>query len=233
MKNKTLHEIQVHILTELIKNNNATFTEMKPEDIENDQYNYHLKYLIKSGLIIKRDGKYSLSIKGKKYASNLDLFGQIQQLFKVSVALFVVNPTKYTILLQKRLIEPFYGDINGFAGKIRLGENIIDAAKRKLNEECGLTGDFTLIGVHRKMKYYKEKLVEDAIYHSCYSENPTGKLQKTNSFGEHKWYQLNEVINVISESVDVCKGDIEIMNRVINKNMELFYIESRIELASY
>ena len=144
-----MHEIQIYILTSLLKNNNSTFTSMKPPETENDQYNYHLKHLIKQQLVQKEGSSYSLTVKGKKFISNLDVFGQMQQFFKVSVALFVIrnnpdNPQAKQMLIQKRLRHPFYGDIHGLAGKIRLGEKIIDCAKRKLEEESGLIGDLSL-----------------------------------------------------------------------------------------
>ncbi|HOU75919.1 MAG TPA: NUDIX domain-containing protein [Candidatus Dojkabacteria bacterium] len=192
-----MHEIQIYILTSLLKNNSSTFTSMKPPDIENDQYNYHLKYLISQEFIVKNNRNYQLTMKGKKFISNLDVFGKMQQFFKVSVALFVVrnnpdNPSEKQMLVQKRLRHPFYGDIHGFAGKIRLGETVVECTKRKLAEECGLIGDFKFVGVHRKMKIFNNKLVEDALYHQCYCENATGTLDYKNDFGEHYWLKIQE-----------------------------------------
>lgn len=60
-----MHEIQIYILTSLLKNNSSTFTSMKPPDIENDQYNYHLKYLISQEFIVKNNRNYQLTMKGK------------------------------------------------------------------------------------------------------------------------------------------------------------------------
>lgn len=235
---ETLHEIQIHILTILLKNNSATFTSMKPVNIENDQYNYHLKHLIKQGVVTKNENSYSLTTKGKKFISNLDIFGQMQQFFKVSVALFVIrdnpeNPQEKQMLVQKRLRHPFYGDIHGFAGKIRLGENITECAKRKLQEECGLIGDFKFVGVHRKMKYFNNKLVEDALYHQCYCDNVTGILEEKNDFGEHYWYSLDDARKALQNNVDQCKDSLVVFDRMVNGNLEMFYIESRIRLSSY
>lgn len=230
---ENIHPIQKHILLVLTQSKTALFTQMRPKDILNDKYNYHLKHLISQKLIQKEKNVYSLTLLGLQTISNMSIKGHVQQFFKVSVALFIVNTTENKILLQKRLRQPFYGDINSFTGKVKLGESVTDTAKRKMKEECGLNGDFTIIGIHRKMKYFKNVLVEDAVYHDCYCQNPKGKLQELNSFGENFWCDFKIAISTIKKSIDVCEDDIKIMKNVINGPKDLFYIESRLNLTSY
>lgn len=85
---------------------------------------------------------------------------------------------KVEYLMQRRGRQPFYGDVNGIAGKLSKGEMVVDAAKRKLTEETGLDVEFQFLGVHRKIKRNTEgELLEDVLYHVCHAKDPLGELE--------------------------------------------------------
>ncbi len=221
-----IDDIQKKILSKLIQSETLRFTDMKDEGLENDQFNYHLQTLVKKGYLEKNDSKYKLTIKGKKLVSNFDAKGVVKGLFKVSVALFVVDTKTKKILLQKRTRSPFYGDITNIAGKVLRGEKIIDAAKRKLKEEAGLDGTFVNIGVLRKIKRWKDnEILEDTFYNCCYTENPSGQLVTSNEFGENFWGTFEDAIENSKTNADPGEYEINVLKRVKDKNLDLFYLE--------
>ncbi|MCU0667616.1 MAG: hypothetical protein MUF85_03295 [Patescibacteria group bacterium] len=52
-----LHHIQKHILKELSFKEWARFRDLKPPRVDSNLYNYHLKLLIKNGLVEKDNDK--------------------------------------------------------------------------------------------------------------------------------------------------------------------------------
>jgi UPF0288 family protein (methanogenesis marker protein 3) len=147
------HPIQRQILTLLMSAEaEQRYSELMIPGIENDLFNYHLQNLVKKGLLVKTTSSYALTELGKKEVSSFDVQGNQRQFFKVSVALAVFRNDYSELLVQKRTRNPFYGDITTIAGKVLPGEKIVDAARRKLQEEANLSSLFTFVGVLRKLK---------------------------------------------------------------------------------
>jgi predicted transcriptional regulator len=67
-----IHEFQISILRELLFNPNARFRDLKKVDITNDHFTFHVKHLIKEGLVVKKEGRYSLTDEGKEFANRMD-----------------------------------------------------------------------------------------------------------------------------------------------------------------
>lgn len=230
------NEIQLRILTSLTTSQKLKYSEIKPLDIENDIYKYHLKHLLEKGFIQKMDGFYEITRKGIKVTTNISAKGEIQDLFKVSVALYVTRKidNKDFLLVQKRARHPFMGDMSSISGKMHKGEEITDAAKRKLKEETGLEAEFKFLGVHRKIRLDQENiLLEDTLYHVCIAEEPRGSLDEQNKYGENSWIEFEKAIELKKENVDSGEISIEIMKRIHNKNFESFYLTERINVKSY
>ena len=61
------HHIQLHILSMLIHQEFARFRDMRPKNVDTNLYSYHLKLLIKQGLVAK---KTCTAAKNYHYAGN-------------------------------------------------------------------------------------------------------------------------------------------------------------------
>lgn len=205
---------------------------LKPEEIESDKFNYHLKYLIGKGLVDKKDNLYGLTVEGRKYVANLDALGNIRETFKVSVALYVVHNGK--LLLQKRLRHPFYGDVTSVAGKILPGEKAEEAASRKLLEETGLSASFKLLGINRKIRKNNDgEVLEDTFYHVYMAKDPKGKLQPKNLFGENFWASFDEALVYATKNIDGCIYDSEIIKIIQKPDSQLFYFQGETIINLY
>jgi len=229
--------VQLQILTIL----NGTldiqrYSDLKPKDLDNDLFNYHLQFLVKKNLVNKTEKGYQISQKGKKIMSNIDAVGKKYDLFRYSITANVMkkeNGKKY-ILGQKRLRHPYYGDISTISGKVKKGERVTDAAKRKLKEETGLEAEFKVLGLFRKIrKNEKGEVVEDTVYNTCYAENPTGELIEKNEYGENKWYEVEEFKKLHSKNTDIGESDKEVFKRIFNENFGTFHFEQVSTIKDY
>lgn len=229
--------VQLQILTIL----NGTldiqrYSNLKPKDVDNDLFNYHLQFLVKKDLVKKSKEGYKISLKGKKIMSNIDAVGKKYELFRFSITANVIkkkNGKKY-ILGQKRLRHPYYGDISTISGKVKKGELVTDAAKRKLKEETGLEAEFKGLGLFRKIRKNEEgEVIEDTVYNTCYAENPTGELIGKNEYGENKWYEVEEFKKLHSKNTDIGEYDKEIFERIFNENFGIFHFEQVSTIKDY
>lgn len=229
--------VQLQILAKLLTSDSGLrYSEAHPEGIDDDLYNYHLQFLVKKGYVVKEGNLYKLSDSGKVHVQAIDVLGNLKGLFKFSVLPYVVKDTlgKRELLLQKRLRHPYFGDIHSISGKVHIGESVEAAARRKLEEETRLICDFKFLGVIRKIRRNNEgRVIEDTLYHICYGENPTGDLEQKNIFGENFWESFEFALEVQKRNITAGKPSEDILERIRNKNFELFYVVEDLILQSF
>jgi len=230
--------IQLGILTILNSTKKGKrFSDLNAKNLPSDHFNYHLKYLLDREYIEKKNSLYYITFRGKKLMSDIDLKGKKYDLFRFSVTVNVIKEIdgKKYILIQKRKRHPYIDDVNTIAGKVKQGESVKDAAIRKFNEETGLNiSDVTILGTFRKIREDKEgNLIEDVVYTVCYSENSTGKLQEKNDWGEHRWCDIDEFLEIQQKNTDFGKYDKEVMLRIRDKDFNTFYFEQVAQIDKY
>jgi 8-oxo-dGTP pyrophosphatase MutT (NUDIX family) len=208
-----IHEFQISILRELLFNPHARFRDLKKVDITNDHFTFHLKHLIKEGLITKKDGRYSLTDDGKEFANRMETNAlKLERQAKLGVALHAVRKkngvTEY--LVHQRLKEPFYGWYGSHSGKIRWGENPYITAKREFKEETGLSGDFKLKGIVHYHHFHKDgRLLEDKYFWVFRVNDVKGKLKEEVPEGRNIWMnekeyrKLKNVFATVDEVIEV------------------------------
>lgn len=211
-----IHQFQISILRELLFKPQARFRDLKKVDATNDHFTFHLKQLVKKGLVFKTRGKYSLTDKGKEFANRMDTDAlKLERQAKLAVALHVVRKKKGVTqyLVHRRLKEPFYGWYGSNSGKVRWGENPLDCAKRELLEETGLVGKFSLKGIVHYHHIHKDgRLLEDKYFWVYRVDNAKGNFQEKVPEGENIWMtekkyrSLKNVFATFDEVIDVING---------------------------
>lgn len=227
-----MHEIQLAILANLFRaKDGLKYAEAKPNtyELENDLYNYHLQKLVKDEYAIKdpATNKYLLTKKGLIESTKIDSLGRSKEFVKASVlmGLVIFENNEIKVLSQERKRHPLYGDIGIHAGTIKYGERILDAAKRKFQEETGLLADFKFYGTRRKiMKFEKGEILSDSFFHLCFAENYTGQLIEENEFGRNFWSNIDEVMQNESKTRTPNNSLIEIY-KYLKKNKSFNGIE--------
>ena len=211
-----IHEFQISILRELLFKPEARFRDLKKVDVTNDHFTFHINHLIKEGLIIKQNGRYSLTDQGKEFANRMDTDAlKLERQAKLAIAIHAVRKNKGTTeyLVHRRLKEPFYGWYGSHSGKVRWGENPLDCAQREFLEETGLAGKFTLKGIVHYHHFHKDgRLLEDKYFWVFRVENTKGDFKEKVPEGENIWMtekeyrELKNVFATFDEIIDVING---------------------------
>lgn len=192
-----LPEVQNHIISKLKNAGSLRYRDLKPEDTPNDLFNYHLKSLVSKDLINKVENGYTLSESGQAYVADVYHTSdpRLNRLFKVNVITIVsrINNGVTEILTQQRNSQPSHGLVDVMGGTILKGEDILDGASRKLQDETGLTAQFKLLGFERRRIYKEDELFSDIIFPICYADNHEGELIST-EYGENFWVNIDQAI---------------------------------------
>jgi 8-oxo-dGTP pyrophosphatase MutT (NUDIX family) len=197
--------IQNHILSKLKNAKALRYSELQPEKVPNDLFNYHLQYLVKKKYLFKTEDGYSLSKEGIKhvadpYTSN----DAITSLFKINVITIVSRVTdgKIEILQQLRKSNPSYGKIGVMGGVVLKGELIESAATRKLEIETGLEAEFRIMGCERRIMYKEGELFSDLMFSIAYANTYSGELIEHSDFGHNMWIPIDQAIKNESAEFD-------------------------------
>jgi predicted transcriptional regulator len=230
-----LHTIQQKILINILTSENGLrYRDLKPENVENDLFNYHLQKLVENGLLCKEKYLYSLTEYGKYFIeeiSPINPLGNVADRFKVAVLVCLLDtstkPTK--ILYQIRKRQPLYGEKQIIGGPVKKGELLIEAAERKLMEETKLTANLVQVGTIRKIRYVeKGNLFSDIFYHIFLSQDFKGNLEVKNEFGENYWIGIDEAKQIEKTSSQGSKTLLKLYDRLqkdINFPLEYFFAE--------
>lgn len=134
-----MHHIQYNIIALLMKADVKRFSELKPEGLESNLFQYHLKHTIKEGYVEKVEGGYALSPKGLYFADrHSSLLKAIREQPK-TITILVIKNSQGQVLMQTKARQPFIGSYHFPAGKIHEGETLQMAANRELTEKTSLT----------------------------------------------------------------------------------------------
>lgn len=144
-----MHHIQHYILNVLAATKWARFRDMRPPKVDSNVYSYHLKLLIKSGLIEKDDLKgYRLSPRGMTQVDRMsatELQVRIQP--KIITMTLVYNEDGKILLLAKKK-QPFIGAWSFPSGKLHIEDGSPHAsAVREIGERLAVVAKPSLAHV--------------------------------------------------------------------------------------
>lgn len=188
-----LHVIQKEILIRLIQNPELRYSQLKPKHIESNHFMYHLKALMRDGMVEKKDnGNYSLTMEGKLYADQVNLKTlKVRRQPKI-VTLVAVQNDKNQWLLYKRKHQPLINQIGFPYGKLHLGETVQEAAERELMEKTGLTCKLKHRGDGYIIIHEENEPVSQICFHLFYGCNPKGKMKTETQYGWIRWSDEND-----------------------------------------
>jgi ADP-ribose pyrophosphatase YjhB (NUDIX family) len=133
-----MHHLQKYILDRLRFEQPLSYSQMLPKHIESSQFMYHLRSLVKDGLVQKESrGIYTLTHAGQAALEYLSV-GRIAPVRMPKVVTYTLLTHQGQLLLLRKQKEPYRHLIEPIAGKIHFGESAEDAAQREVHEKLGL-----------------------------------------------------------------------------------------------
>ncbi len=201
MNNVQANYVQLEILKELLFNPTLPFSELDQRGIGSNLIAYHLKKLLRSGFVEKSDSLYSLTAKGKEFASMIDTWQRdatIHKQGKNRAVLFIFQNKvgKSKVVVQQRLKEPFYG-CKGFPSeKIQFGEKVSTAVVRCLKRETGLKGEPLFGGMIHKLLERDGKIIEDSYFYCFTVSRAKGNLKKEGQGLKNEWMNPSDYLEV-------------------------------------
>ncbi len=139
------HPIQTHILDMLKRAETARFSELRPSGVDTNLYSYHLKSLVKVGLVTKQESRYSLSAQGMSYVGQLE--NSDAYVHPHLVTMLVVQNSEGDILLQRRTTQPFINEWSLPSASSHVEETLTQAAHRFASKEMGISAPIEHAGV--------------------------------------------------------------------------------------
>lgn len=141
------HHIQRQILERLTFAPQLSFSELKPDDLANNAFMYHLKQLLSEHLVEKYDDHYRLTDAGRRYADKYSLTLKRPREQPKLLCMIVLRNTAGQYLLAQHKRQPLLGQWGFLTGKQHYGESFMAHAERELTEQLGVAAELTLRGV--------------------------------------------------------------------------------------
>ncbi len=216
-----LHYIQLRTIEELLFKKEATFTQLNALNLTNDHFTFHIKQLIKRGLIEKVDDLYKLTSSGLELAGRLNTNkGTIYNQAKLSilVGIFRENNGTLEVLLSKRKRDQSIGKIAWHTTKVDIGELLKDSANRCLKNETGLTGNPEFAGVTHVIRKDENNYEIDVVLVDFLVLNPTGELITETPDQTNFWISYEDALKLDNTLVGMKEKLEAFKNRQITFN---------------
>jgi ADP-ribose pyrophosphatase YjhB (NUDIX family) len=192
-----VNDIQAGIMRRLITQNSLRFSEINTDNLPSDQFSYHLRQLIKYGLVQKSDDqRYSLSVLGRSRSLLLDAHSNkfIEQGFVASRIIMTRQTSKdKEYLTQIRTRVPYKDYLGETGGKVLFGEDVAEASKRNMLVETGLTCDMEVKGLVHFKDQYQGRIVQDKYFFVVLATNPKGSFKPEGPTGKNQWMTMEEI----------------------------------------
>lgn len=200
MHYENLHPLQMVILSRIMTLPHARFRDLKIEGLSTDHLTYHIKTLVKLGLLERNSpALYTLTDSGKEYVGRIDEHTatiETQGKRGALVRCMKKEGRKTLYLVNRRLKQPFFGYVGFHTGKIKEGESVYQAAARELSEEAGILADLTLVAVFHYIDFKENgDFLRDIYFYVFNGENVSGDLIKSNPNEgvENFWITLKDL----------------------------------------
>jgi hypothetical protein len=183
------HHIQKAIVYKLAFSPGLRFSELKPDDLDNKLFDYHLKLVIRAGLVKKdENGLYSLTSEGKRVGVGV-IDKQFLALDRAHSVVFLIvrHKSDNAWLLFKRKTHPLLGEIGFMHVNPVVEKNIFETAKEELLAKTGLKADFTYIGGGFFKIFHGSELESYTHFTVLAAKEVEGELVQNSEKGEYFW----------------------------------------------
>lgn len=133
------HHIQRHIIDVLMFHEVARFRDLRPPKTDTNLFTYHLNTLVKTGMVSKVEGGYTLSIEGLSYVDRVSTEKKAIRTQPKIINMLLIQNSDGDVLLQKRNKQPYINMWTLPYGKLHIDDGTLkQAAQREAKEKLGL-----------------------------------------------------------------------------------------------
>lgn len=184
------HHIQRNIVNSLKSSQNLSFTDLRPKELDNKLFTYHLKIVIREGFVNKtKEGRYKLTPSGEKLWKRMSETPQAIALRPMSLIFIVIRQSEKGWLLYKRKTHPALDRIAFMHTNPRGELPISESAKLDVLEKTGLECDFIVAGSGFFHTYSEQRLDGFINFTLLACESPRGSLTPNDENAEYFWDQ--------------------------------------------
>ena len=183
------HHVQKEIVYELAFTERMRFSELKPDNLENKAFDYHLKKVVKAGYVVKNDdGTYSLTSEGKRLGKGVKK-KQSRLIDRAYSTLLIAvrRPEDGAWLLVRRKAQPLLG-LTGFMNASPVAnEETTKTASEVCRQQTGLSGTFVVHG-HGYFRIFRDGSLESFIHFTLLRcTDIQGELRQNSELAEYYW----------------------------------------------
>ncbi len=132
------HHIKREIFYQLRKHDIARYSDLVIKTVEPSQFMYHLKDLIRMGLVEKIDkGKYRLTNSGIRASQAFSSFSKNITESPMTYTLIFARSNKGRWLVLERYKQPYINKLGCISGKVHMEETLQEALEREWNDFIG------------------------------------------------------------------------------------------------
>lgn len=191
------HHIQRSIVYKLALSSALRFSELKPDDIENKLFTYHLKKVVSAGFVEKTsEGLYELTPEGRRLGIHAVENGQalVDQAYSV-LFLAIRRKSDSAWLLCKRKSHPLINRF-GFMHCIptALEDASVTAQKECLNKS-GVHAEFAALGGGYFRVFEGQKLESFTHFTLLVCEDAEGEIINSDKHAEYYWAEQVDVLD--------------------------------------
>jgi hypothetical protein len=183
------HHIQKSIVYDLAFAESLRFSDLKPPELENKAFTYHLKKVMKAGLVEKLDdGRYTLTMKGRRVGKGaLKKESRLLDRAYSILLLAVRNIEDDAWLLYKRQTQPLLGLVGFMQAQPVAETDARSTAQQTCLEQTGIQAEFAVQG-HGYFRVYRKGELESFIHFTLLvGQDPRGELLATAESDGYFW----------------------------------------------
>ena len=182
------HHIQRAIVMKLKSAESLSFSDLKPDELDNKLFTYHLKIAIREGFVEKTDvGTYKLTSAGKKLWKRMSDSPEKISERAYSVLFLIIRDSTDRWLLYRRKTHPVLGKTAFMHATPHADMSIPESATYDTKAKTGLRCSFKVIGSGFFRTYDSEQLVNFTNFTLLLSTDPQGTLTQQDEFADYFW----------------------------------------------
>ncbi len=183
------HHIQQAIIYRLARVDMLRFTKLKPDDLDNKLFNYHLKLVLKSGLAVKNSkGLYELTSEGRRVGTRVKMsFLALADRAHSALFLVVRRGSDGAWLLYTRKTHPLLGKTGFMHVEPNAYEPITHTATYDCVERTGLLCTFRTLGSGYFRVFDNNEQESFTHFELLVCDDASGELAVNDERADYEW----------------------------------------------